>query len=103
MLGWGRGGLWTSAGLSSTQDGGSGCLFGSAPEEGLDEESGRVLKGSGLSRGLRSAWARAGFRDSRWAGGARIWVHLASERMGLSVSSGGERSEEKRMVHVNLN
>lgn len=100
MLGWGRGGLWTSAGLSSTQDGGSGpeCLFRSAPEEALEEESGRVLKGSGLSRGLRSAWARAGFRESRWAGGARIWVHLASERMGLSVSSGRERSEENRQV-----
>lgn len=84
MLGWGRGGLWTSAGLSSTQ----------APGEVLEEESGRVLKGSGLSRGLRSAWARAGFRESRWAGGARIWVHLASERMGLSVSSGRERREQ---------
>ena len=96
MLGWGRGGLWTSAGLSSAQEGGSGpgCLLGSAPGEVLEEESGRVLKGSGLSRGLRSAWARAGFRESRWVGGARIWVHLASERMGLSVSSGRERREE---------
>lgn len=95
MLGWRRGGLWTSAGLSSTHDGGSGpeCLLGSAPEEVL-EESGRVLKGSGLSRGLKSALARAGFRESRWAGGARIWVHLVSERMGLSVSSGGQRRKE---------
>lgn len=63
----------------------------SAPGEELEEESGRVLKGSGLSLGLRSAWARAGFRESRWAGGARIWVHLASERMGLSGSSGREK------------
>lgn len=96
MLGWGRGGLWTSAGRSSNQDGGSGpgCLLGSTPVEALEEESGRVLKASGLSWGLRSAWARAGFRESRWAGGARIWVHLASERMGLSVSSGRERGEE---------
>lgn len=95
MLGWGSVGLWTSAGRSSDQMGGLGprCLFGSAPGEALEEESARVLKGSGLSRGLRSAWASAGFRESRWAGGARIWVHLAAERMGASVSSGEEEEE----------
>lgn len=107
MLGWGRGGLWTSAGLSSTQDGGSrpGSLFESPPGEVL-EELGRVLKGSGLSPGLRSAWARAGFRESRWAGGARIWVHLASERMGLSVSSGGRKKTDQYMdlmIHYFIN
>lgn len=87
-----------SAGLSSTQDGGSapGCLFGSAPGEALEDVSGRVLKGRGLSRGLRSAWARAGFSESMWAGGARIWVHLASERMGVSVSSAEE--DKQRIV-----
>lgn len=92
MLGWGSGGLWMSAGLSSTHNEGSGpeCLLGSVPGEALEEESGRFLIGSGLW-GLRSPWARAGFRESRWAGGARIWVHLASERMGVSVSSGRDK------------
>lgn len=86
-----------SAGRSSPQDEGSGpgSRLGSAPGEPLEEVSGRVLKGSGLSPGLRSAWARAGFRDSRWAGGARIWVHLASESVGVSVSSGERKGKRK--------
>lgn len=86
-----------SAGLSSThdEDSGPGCLLESAPGEALEEESGRVLIGSGLW-GLRSAWARTGFRESRWAGGARIWVHLASERIGVSVSSGKKHKKGKQ-------
>lgn len=97
-----RGGLWTSAGLSSAHDGASGpvCLFGSSPEEAL-ERSGRVLKGSGLSRWLRSEFARAGFRDSRWGGGARIWVHLESDRIRVSVSSEGEETSKTVMPSVN--
>lgn len=89
-----------SAGFSSTQDevSGSGCRLESVPADALEEESGRVLKGSGLSQGLRSAWARAGFRERRWAGGARICVHLASERMGLSVSSRRESEENRQSI-----
>lgn len=86
-----------SAGLSSAHEGasGPGCLLESSPEEAL-EGSGRVLKGSGLSRRLSSELARAGLRDSRWGGGARIWVHLESERIRVSVSSGGEERFEVR-------
>lgn len=93
MLGWRSGGLWMSAGRSSAHEGASGaaCLLEPSPGEAL-EGSGRVLKGSGLSRWLRSEFARAGFRDSRWGGGARIWVHLESERIKVSVSS---RREER--------
>lgn len=85
-----------SAGLSSAHDGASGpvCLLESSPGEAL-EDSGRVLKGSGLSRWLRSEFARAGFRDSRWGGGARIWVHLESERIKVSVSSKREERSKK--------
>lgn len=105
MLGCGSGGLWTSAGLSSlAQDDGvsrPGRLLESAASDELEEGSVGVLKGSGLSLGLRSAWARAGFRESRWAGGARIWVHLASERMGLSGSSGRQgRSNSVKLVQT---
>lgn len=91
-----------SADLSSAQEGasGPGCLLQSSPEEAL-EESGRVLKVSGLSRWLRSELARAGFRDSRWGGGARIWVHLESERIKVSVSSKGEERSKKTIVAVN--
>lgn len=90
-----------SADLSSAHEGASGplCLFEASPEEAL-EESGRVLKGSGLSRWLRSEFARAGFRDSRWGGGARIWVHLESERIKASVSSKGEGRSKQMMVAV---
>lgn len=62
----------------------------------------RVLIGSGLC-GLRSARDREGFRESRWAGGARIWVHLESERMGVSVSSGTDKGEEiTELVYILL-
>lgn len=91
-----------SADLSSAREGasGPGCLLQSSPEEAL-EESGRVLKVSGLSRWLRSELARAGFRDSRWGGGARIWVHLESERIKVLVSSKGEERSKKTIVAVN--
>lgn len=91
-----------SADLSSAHEGASGPvgLLASSPEEAL-EESGRVLKGSGLSRWLRSALARAGFRDSRWGGGARIWVHLESERIKVSVSSKGGEKSKKMITAVN--
>lgn len=72
----------------------------SSPREAL-EESGRVLKASGLSRWLRSELARAGFRDSRWGGGARIWVHLESERIKVSVSSEEEERSKKMIVADN--
>lgn len=94
------GGLWMSAGLSSTHDVGSGprCLLGSAPGDPPEEVSGRVLIGSAVC-GLRSEWAIAGFRESRWAGGAKICVHLASERMDVSVSSGKDKEEQNKMLN----
>lgn len=86
-----------SADRSSAHEGASGaaCLLESSPGEALEGSGGRVLKGSGLSRWLRSEFARAGFRDSRWGGGARIWVHLESERIKVSVSSETEERSKQ--------